>query len=702
MNKYINLIMFCLFTINLTAQNVPFNRKLFSNDKEGYKNAIDHIRKGDEALLYVDYKKLSSLTKSDQYGMNFKKAISEYEVAYLFNPNSAILNYKLAYCYYNTNKYNMAKYINAECLSVFGIHETTYYKGVSLHLNGEYESAIKMYTEFIIIDESKSLKLSKDAQRKIEECNNAINLEGSQTRVFINNIGGTINTSYFDYSPVISTDESVLLFTSQRPGVEILTNQNTYYEDVYFSEYKNNKWSLSQNVGDTINIIGQHDATIGLSPDGNDLFIYNNKKGGGDILISKKNNGVWGTPIELNSNINTPSHEPDASLSSDGKTLYFTSNKPGGFGHHDIYYSKWNREKNDWGEAVNLGSNINTKYDDKSVFIHPDGETMYFASKGHNTIGGYDLFYSKLVNGEWQKPTNFGSPLNTPDDDLKLVVSGSGRFGYYSSTKNDGLGGKDIYMVTFLGNEKEPIEASENNFIASILKPIVQNNDDNKLMSQGSNMSLLTGAVTDDNGKPLKAEVNVYDNETNEHITTVFSDPITGKYLVSLPNGRNYGVNINKNKHLFHSENFNIPKNSGFKKYEINVKLQKIDVGSKMILKNIFFDLAKFSLRKESILELDRVVKLMNENPSIKVEISGHTDTRGSYEKNTTLSNNRANEVIKYLIENGVSSNRMVGVGYGASNPIASDSEITKVKSKTEKEVLHQKNRRTEFKIISI
>jgi len=318
-------------------------------------------------------------------------------------------------------------------------------------------------------------------------------------------------------------------------------------------------------------------------------------------------------------------------------------------------------------------------------------------------MGGYDLFYTKLVDGKWTTPVNLGPPLNTPDDDVQLVVAGNGRFGYCSSYRSGGYGEKDIYVITFLGPEKLPVLSNEDNLIASIAKPIKEKLEEPQLVSEGSNMAILTGIIRDEKTKqPLKAQIVLVDNEANKVIAEFNSDAVTGKYLVSLPGGSNYGIAIRKDGYLFHSENFVIPDESGFRQYNKDADLKKVEVGQTIILRNIFFDLDKYTLRPESVNELERLIKLLQENPTMKIEISGHTDTRGSAEHNQELSYNRAKAVVDYLIAHGIDAGRLTYAGYGETKTIISDEAIAKMKSSTEKEEAHQQNRRTEFKILSM
>jgi outer membrane protein OmpA-like peptidoglycan-associated protein len=706
--KNILYTLILILSINLSyAQDVPFDKKLFPKDqKDAFKDAREHLELGDEKLANLPIDELgeiSILKKPMQ--VDYRGALTEYLQAYSFNPKSADLNFKIGICYYNTDKFKMKKYFeDAYQLKPTVSPDIHFFIASSYHLDGDWQKAIDEYNKYASMASATKNNIKTIAFKRVQECRNGEQLSKQKARVWIDNVGDKINSKYPDYAPVISTDEAILIFTSRRPDFEKLSFDGDYFEDLYESKRINGEWTEAKNMGKPVNVEGQHDATIGLSPDGKTLFIYNDDKGMGDILISRDEDGTWSKPERLNKNINTKDyHEPDASLSFDGKRLYYTSNKPEGFGGHDIYYSDWDEEKEDWGPGHNIGDVLNTPYEERSVFIHPDGKTMYFASTGHNTMGGYDLFYSKLEEGVWQKPVNLGPPLNTPGDDVQLVVAGNGRYGYYSSYKAGGYGEKDIYLITFLGPEKLPVLSGEDNLIASIAKPIKEKIVEPTVKVEGADMAILTGIIRDEKTKkPLKAQIVLIDNEENKTIAEFTSDGLTGKYLVSLPSGKNYGIAVKKEGYLFHSENIIIPKESGFRQYEKNVDLKKVEIGQKIILRNIFFDLDKYTLRPESVNELERLVKLMKDNPTMKIEISGHTDTRGSAEHNRVLSENRAKAVVDYLIDHGVSKDRLQYAGYGETQPIIPDSEIYKEKSKTKREEMHQENRRTEFKILSL
>ncbi|MCW3070671.1 MAG: hypothetical protein JWO44_561 [Bacteroidetes bacterium] len=682
MKKIITFLV-CIFSVAAFAQNVEFTKENFKDNKDGLKEAKNNIEAGDKLF--------------EQGSIFYKQAIDPYLLANKFNPNNAQLNFKIGKCYlYSNYKLKSIPYLEkALQLNPSVDPQIHYVMAKAYHLDMQWDKAITEYKAFQAtltkVDEFKDL--IEEVNKHIAECLTGKELVKKPLRVFIDNVGAEINSQYPDYGPVISADESVMLFTSRRPnttGGAIDPGINEYYEDIYISTKKDGKWTTAQNMGKPINT-EDHDANSGLSADGQKFLIYIGKNNG-DLYEAELKGESWSKPERMNKNINTDFHESSACYSPDGKSVYFVSDKPdGGLGDRDIYMSTKD-EKGKWGKAVNLGPTINTAYGEEGVFIHPDGKTMYFSSQGHKTMGGYDIFKSVLENGKWSDPVNLGYPVNTPDDDVFFVTSASGKHGYYASFNSNGFGEKDIYMITFLGYEKPLVLNNEDNLLASQTAPVKETVIAPTVQIKEAQLTILKGVITDDlTKKPLEATIEIIDNQKNEIIASFTSNSSTGKYLVSLPAGRNYGIAVKKENYLFHSENFDIPNTAAYQEVVKDVALKNIAVGSKIILKNIFFDFDKATLRPESTNELERLTKLLTDVPTLKIEISGHTDSKGADAYNKTLSNNRAKAVVDYLITKGIAADRLTSVGYGEEQPI--DTNDT--------DEGRQMNRRTEFKILS-
>ncbi len=649
----------CLLSI---AQNVNFSKANFKNDKEGLKTALKNIQEGNS--LY--FRSIHS------------KALILFLKAQKFNNKNAELNAKIGDCYFHIGAMDKAQQYLETALKLDKDLDGyfIYLMAKIYHWNNKFTEAIKQYR----IAKTKGSRVNPkplgDIDKKIKECTYAKTLVKKPVNVKIINVGTAINTSNHEYVPVITADESEMFFTSRRkntvgggrdPGID------DYFEDIYYTEKKDGKWTNAINIGPPINT-NMHDATVGLSIDGQKLFIYrDNKKGDGNIFVTKRKGEKWTEPKELPKPINSKYQETSACYDYTGKTIYFVSDRPGGKGGKDIYKATQQKDGS-WGEATNLGNTINTPFDEDAIFLQADGKTLYFSSNGAKSMGGFDIFKSVNKKGKWSRPVNLGFPINSADDDLCFVLTANGEHGYYTSSKVGGEGKKDIYRITFLDQ--------------------IKNNSRPKL-------TLLKGIIFDNKTKkPLSALIEIYDNDKDKLVSTYESNSSTGKYMVSLPAGHNYGINVKKKGYLFHSENVNIPDSAAFQEIEKNIGLDKLEAGKKIVLANIFYDYNKSSLRTSSFNELDKVVELLNKNPKMKVELGAHSDSRGSNSYNLKLSQARAQSCVDYLTSKGISKSRLNAKGYGETMPIISDATINKMTSEIKKEEAYQENRRTEFKIL--
>lgn len=598
---------------------------------------------------------------------DYTNALKYYMPAQKFNPNNSELNFKIGYCHYNSIQ-------KAQCLEYF---ERTYklnkaidkkilfYLGCGYHWNYKFEDAKKCYSDYMktLRDKNEQAQI----HRLIQQCDNGIEIMKDTVDVEIINLGENINSEFREYGPLVTSDGSKLYYTSRRKGTtgNQIADDGMYYEDIYESTRTSAGWTKAHNIGSPLNT-KMHDAIVGLSSDGQSMYVYMDSNGG-DIYVSTLKGSKWQKPKSIAENINRESHESRACLSSDNRTLYFISgNNSKSIGGRDIFYSTRDRFGN-WSKPTNIGQPINSEYDECDVFIHPDGRTLYFSSNGHNTMGGYDIFRSvKDANGNWSEPENLGYPINTPLDDVFFSITASGRNAYYTSVRPDGYGLHDIYELKF------PTKETKQNAPRVLV-------------------TLVKGTIADaDSGSPLEANIEITDNSKNEVISTFKSNSSSGAYIVNLPSGKNYGLSVSKDGYLFHSENFNLADTADFQELEIDVQLKKIQVGTTIILKNIFFDYNKSTLQPESYAELDRVAEILKKQPNLKIEISGHTDNQGSLKYNTDLSESRAKTVVDYLIGKGIAGSRLTYKGYAYEKPIATN----------DTEEGRSANRRVEFKIL--
>jgi len=699
MNRTIKIALtLLLFVVSVTGiaqdKDIPFDKRLFEDRKEGFDEAVKEIKLGD--LHFYDGS-TSDLTI----------ALGHYLKAQEFNPYSSMLNYKIGVCFlYSNQKFNSLKYLEFAYRVYPEVDPNVrFYLAQAHQLAGNFEEAIALYREHKDL-----IREGDEAQRnyinkKISECRTGQELKANPVRVWIDNLGDSINTEYPEFSPVISADNRVLFYTARRPDSKGGSTDETgfYYEDIYYSTRDfGGVWSGSINMGDQINT-PSHDATVGLAPDGKSLLTYKgiNSKNG-DIFITRETQpGVWETPTSLGVNINTKYHESSASLSFDEKTLFFESDQPGGFGGHDLYVAYWDEEKAEWGKPLNLGPTINTEFEEKGVFFHPDNKTLYFSSNGHNNIGGLDIFKTVLdaETGVWSKPENIGWPINTPDDDIYFVVTGDTRYAYYSSYRADGFGEKDIYIITFLGDKKDPLIADADLLGTDLLvaenkTQLINQFDDSKLF-------LVKGVVTDGKTKVgISANLSITNARTNEKITDIITNS-DGTYSAILIPGESYAITVSGQSYTIASKTLNSTKEDNNKEVVMNFELFPPSAGGTFVLRNIYFDFDESDLRYQSVDELDKLVKIMIENPTLVIELGGHTDRRGADEYNMILSKQRAEVAKKYLVSKGIDPSRIKTKGYGESQPEISGAAITAMKTHEEKEAAHQQNRRTVVTIIS-
>lgn len=678
--KLNNLLSILLLAISslVYAQNVPFSSTTFGQDKTKLKTAQKAIREGDS---YFD---------KEQY----HKALESYMIAQKLNQNNAELNYSIGSIYLIIEQYNALPYIKKAYELNNAVSPSILYKlGLAYQYSDKFEDALTTFDRYrkqLLSSDTEEIEMTN---KRIEECNNAIEIMKMPTRAFIKNLT-ELNSKYTEHSPVISTDESVMLFTSTREnsvGNKLNSYSNEYDEDIYISYKQKGKWGVPVNVGQPLNSRSD-DATVGVSADGQSLLIYNGERGEGDLQLSVLKGDIWSRPEWLSSEINTAYSESSASFANNDRVLYFISERPDGIGGKDIWFSTKDN-KNKWTPPINIGPTINTKYDEESVFMHPDGRTLYFSSKGHNNMGGFDIFRSvKQDDDTWTEPENLGVPINTVGDDIAFVISASGRNGYMSSKRKGGMGLHDIYMVTFLGPEKPMVLSNEDNLLARLKQTVTESDMEKTVEIKTIRLTVVKGIVVDAiSNNPIEAEIEVIDNEKNEIVFSNKSNSKTGRFLVSLPSGKNYGLAVKAEGYLFHSENFNIPSTSTYQEIEKELKLNNIKKDVKIVLRNVFFDPGKSILKVESYPELNRLASVMKDAPSLKIEISGHTDNTGSATTNQRLSKERAKAVVDYLIAQEIDSNRLTYEGYGFSQPIADN--------KTEEG--RRQNRRVEFKVLS-
>jgi flagellar motor protein MotB len=527
--------------------------------------------------------------------------------------------------------------------------------------SGDYQHALNHFKVYLSQD-GMSEKNRKIAEKNINNCLFAIEKLKDPVPFNPESAGPGINTKDDEYWPSINADGSTLIFTKQMAPGDV-TSASQLQEDFYISIFSDNVWQKAINAGYPLNT-RQNEGAQSLSSDGRYMYFTACDRSGGmgscDIYYSSNNDGKWTDPVNLRAPVNTSGWESQPSISADGKTLYFSSSRPGGSGGKDIWVSYLN-EKNIWSVPVNLGKTINTDGDEMSPFIHFDGKTLYFSSDGRIGMGGFDIYRTSLrEDSTWEEPVNLGYPINTYNDETGLIIGSDGKQAYFSSIR-DKNNGKDIfYFDLYESARPDPV-------------------------------SYIKGRVYDsESGKMLRADYELINLSNKEKALNGTTDG-SGSFLVCLPAGFNYGINVTRPGYLFYSESFMLEgQHSISEPYIKRIDLKPVRVGEKMQLSNVFYEVNSWELKKESILELNNLVKLLEINKDIAVEIGGYTDSTGSDKYNLTLSEKRALSVVNYLISQGIASSRLKYKGYGNAAPIG-DNVTAEGRSL---------NRRTEAKII--
>lgn len=470
-----------------------------------------------------------------------------------------------------------------------------------------------------------------------------------------------VNTTALEYFPSLTIDGKQLVFTrqdSKREGTDDQPGQ----EDLYIGLLEENAVISIKKLPEPLNS-DNNEGTQTIRQDGR-LMIFtacnrSDSKGGCDLYHSINVNSEWTQPVNIGYPVNTRYWESTPSLGPDGRSLYFASNRPGGLGGMDIWKSVYIPDSG-WQLPVNLGPSINTDEDEMSPFIHGDGKSLYFSSKGWIGMGGFDIFISRIdTSGEWLCPENLGYPLNTNSDEFGITLSGSGEYAIFSSNR-DSITNRDLYKIELpVSYRPEP-------------------------------MDYIYGVVIDSlSRKAIAANVEIR-NQSGELLQLVDSDPSTGEFLLGLPGRNIFSFIVRHPGYLFYSEYFDLMDGQYAESQPVVISLMPIRKGDVKILQQVYFDFDSAELRPESLGEIQQVYQMMMENPDISILITGYTDARGTEEYNYRLSKGRAEAISLALVNEGIESYRLQARGVGSSEPV----------SENDSEKGRALNRRTEIKIL--
>lgn len=599
--------------------------------------------------------------------MDFKCAEQHFRDAIKADPRFVEAHIILGEMYYGLEAYENAVPLFQKAIEINPSFYPPMYNnlGQSLLLSGRYAEGREVLVKYLGFGNI-SEKSRVEAEKGLVTADFGIRALENPVPFKPVNLGNSINSEFPEYSPALTADEQTLVFTRKIPKAPGQGGMSREQED-FFVSYRlaDGRWSPAENLGAPINTPGNEGAQA-ISVDGKHMFFTacNRPDGFGscDIYYSYRTGNTWSTPRNLGNTLNSKAWDSQPSISADGRHLYFTSAREGTLGQMDIWMSELQSDGK-WGAPANLGPTINTPGREMSPFIHPDNQTLFFASDGHPGMGKLDLFYSrKQPDGSWGQPVNLGYPINTWGEEMSLVVTATGKGAYFASEQLEGFGDLDLYYFE-LYEDIRP-------------QPV----------------TYMKGVVTDrDSGKKLKASFQLIDVETSEIQAASESDPVSGAFLVAIPLGRRLALNVSLKGYLFFSESFSYDASrDDLNPWLRDIRMIPIKAGEAVVLRNIFFQTNKFDLEPQSLVELNKLKELLLDNPAMRIEISGHTDNTGSRELNMTLSRNRARAVVDYLTQNGIEASRITFAGYADTKPIdTNDTEEGRAR-----------NRRTEFKVL--
>lgn len=630
-------LLFLTFTTLTTQAQSALEKAERHYSRKDYRNAFPHYKEGVDAST-ADAKLLFRAGFAAMQELQYALAAEWLARAYEIDANAdPYLEYHLGFAYSEIHEYSRA--IN--------------------HL--------RSYRE-------KTRSLAHLADKKIQECIIADSLFRMKPRTQIEPVE-EFNTPFDEIAPLLSRDDRFFIFTSNRSVDANELRNGTNFEDVYIAFRNETSWTEPEKISPVINVKPK-EAAVWLSADGKTILLYY-EDGQGDIFQSDFIDGAWTRPKRLNSFINKPdSRESGACISPDGQRLYFASNRPGGRGGFDLYVSQWTGT--DWGRPSNLGSKVNTRGNEEYPYIHSDG-TLFFSSDGHLTLGGFDIFRTREENGAWTSPENLGYPINSAGFDGYFVLSEDGKTGYFASRRD----GPDInlYRTTspspsLAFSEPEPEPERE---------PVLIEVD-------SSAVAMLRGQITDAHTtKGVQAMITVTNHLTDSSFS--IATDTAGYFNIALKTAGDYGVTVISNRHLPGSIRMKVDESNSPVAMNRNISIDEAKVGSKVILRNVFFDTNEHALKPEAYTELKKLADLLHTNKNWKIQINGHTDNVGERAANLALSLRRAQSVVDYLVSLNIPRERLQARGFGPDRPIVSnDDEIGG----------REINRRTEIEITAL
>lgn len=706
------------------------------------------------AQLPKEVKKVITEANENFFNEKYSEALDLYSSIEKEIDTIPEVNFQKGICYYVFEDNAKAVLLLEKALNSGIKHRQLFYAlGHIYHENYRFPEAVRCFQKYQELLKPEETSLNDEAILLMDRSKTAKEMvENPVDSIHIKNLGSSINSKYDDFSPVISMDELIMIFTSRRESTTGGEKDETgeYYEDVYMSYKLDTSWSKAANIRN-INT-ESHDACLAMSANAEELILYRaTPQNHGDLYVSYLKGEKWSEPESLGNKINTSFWETSATISADGSIIFFSSNRKGGYGGRDIYIAARQKDGN-FGTPYLLGPDINTADDEDCPFLHADGKTLYFSSNGPKSIGGFDIFYCTVNTSTGEvisDVVNIGYPINTTADDVFFVWSADNKRAYFSSEREGGYGKKDIYLLERKNAKAQVMVVKGKVFDKRTNKPMLaeimltdplgekevgrfhSNSVSGKytvVLNEGNSYKLtytsvgydtiITGLNLDSENeykesvrdiyltprsrkvnfeildaskkKVLGAKIRVMDLATGNYINAE-EDGRDGMYSVNMNEGNIYNIEINKVGFLMKEESFKVSTGTD-SVLRVSFELQLAKKGNIMVLNSIYFSSGANKPMESSMEEIDKILDFMEENPSAELQILAHTDEIGNAQYNLQLSQKRAEYILTYLVSKGVSKTRLTAKGYGESKPV----------KQTQEETNHALNRRVEFTITKI
>jgi outer membrane protein OmpA-like peptidoglycan-associated protein len=694
----LTLVFLFSFCTVFSQTEISIKKNEFKRDKSGFDLAWEFVTAGD--AYYSDG------------GVKYRDAFNEYVKASTYNSSNPELNYKTGVsALFSDNKEKASGYFLKALEYKSGItDDILFLTGRSLQYAGKYMEAIDKLNAYLNSSVRKSEKTIANAKKYIEECNSAVRIMRDTTAVEIVNPGSNINSGSDDYAEIFTSDGKTMYFASRREYSRTGTmyDDGKFDENIFFSTFINGAWGTAAYAGKYLNT-NFCETPLYINPSGDMLYIYAGYENNGDIKVSTLKKNIWKTPAGVPFRINSSGAETSFTFNPAEDEIWFVTDKGKySLGGKDIYFIRKLGPKK-WSDPLNAGPEINTFYDEESVRFSDSGDTLWFSSEGHNSMGGYDIFYSiRASDDSWGKAVNCGFPINSAWDDLFFNRIKGGKSFYFASNRPGTSGGFDILEGKILPPKpivkpvifpvppppvrRDTIVIRDTVVVIKVVEKAPEKPQPVVVPVTPKEVVIyLAGKVLDsESSAPVLSKIDIIDLQTDQNIATTASSDVDGTYRVRLPEKKSYMVNFRGSGYLSDMKQVSIPQNYASDTYTLDESLIKIKVGKKVVLNNILFETGKSILTASSNTELDRLYNILADDPQIRIEISGHTDKTGSEPLNFKLSEDRAKAVVDYLVKKGIDKSRLEYKGFGSLQPI--DDNATAAG--------RTKNRRVEFKIL--